>query len=166
MSRLQLLIDELTATRGYTENMLAAIPAEDWFRQPVEGVTHIAWQVGHLAIAEFHLALQRVRDRRPEDAELIPESFSTLFGKGSVPEADAAKYPSVPEIRAVFDRVHQQSLRELAELSDEVLDDPTGPPHPMFSTKFGALQWCSLHEMLHVGQIALLRRLFGGEPLR
>ena len=166
MSRLQLLIDELAATRGYTENMLAAIPADDWFRQPAEGVTHIAWQVGHLAIAEYHLALHRIRDRRPEDAELIPENFSALFGKGSVPEPDAAKYPSVPEIRTVLDRVHQQALRELADLSGETLDESTGPPHPMFSTKFGALQWCALHEMLHVGQIALLRRLFGGEPLR
>jgi len=166
MSRLQLLIDELTATRGYTENMLAAIPAEDWFRQPADGVTHIAWQVGHLAIAEYHLAVHRIRGRRTEDADLIPENFSALFGKGSVPEPEAAKYPSVPEIRAVFDRVHQQALRELADLSEDILDDPTEAPHPMFSTKFGAIQWCALHEMLHVGQIALLRRLFGGEPLR
>ena len=47
----------------------AADPAE-WFRQPTEGVTHIAWQVGHLALAEYWLTLERIRGRRPDDLHL------------------------------------------------------------------------------------------------
>ena len=33
-------------------------------------------------------------------------------------------------------------------------------------TKLGALFFCSVHEMMHAGQIGLLRRLLGKSPLR
>ena len=36
----------------------------------------------------------------------------------------------------------------------------------MFSTKGGAVHWSVLHEFIHTGQIALLRRLFGNASLR
>lgn len=166
MTRLELVRERIGAARKYTESLLDEIEPSDWFRQPSEGVTHLAWQVGHLAIAQYRLALQRIRGARPEDAELIPEEYLSLFGKGSVPVADAERYPSPEEIRRVFDGVHRQVLRELAELPEEVIDEATDAPHPMFNTKLGALQWSAEHEFLHAGQIGLLRRLFGSEPLR
>jgi hypothetical protein len=36
----------------------------------------------------------------------------------------------------------------------------------MFSTKLEAITWCAKQEMIHVGQIGLLCRLFGNEALR
>jgi hypothetical protein len=57
-------------------------------------------------------------------------------------------------------------LDELARLPGGVLDETVDNPHPMFSTKLGALMFCPFHEMLHAGQIGLLRRLFGNAPLR
>ncbi len=166
MSRLQLVVDQIRTTREYTEDLLDNIEPEDWFRQPSEGVTHIAWQVGHLAMAQYRLALQRIRGQKPDDQALIPESFLSQFGKGSVPDGDPSKYARSEEIRQVFDRVHQQVVAELESLPEELLDESTDSPHPMFNTKLGALQWSAQHEMLHAGQIGLLRRLFGNEPLR
>src|SRR6266404_2876588 len=75
--------------------------------------THVAWQVGHLAMAEYGLGLFRQRGRQEIDAELMSSSFRKQFSRGSVPEADATKYPSPAEIRAVFDRVHAQVLKEV-----------------------------------------------------
>jgi hypothetical protein len=166
MTRLELVTGQIKAARKYTEILIDAMEPGDWFRQPSEGVTHLAWQVGHLAIAQYRLALQRVRGTRAGDGNLIPEEYLKLFGKGSVPVADAGKYPSPEEIRGVFDGVHRQVLRELAELPEEVLDEPTEGQHPMFHTKCGALEWSAEHEFLHAGQIGLLRRLFGSAPLR
>ncbi len=166
MSRLELVIDQIRKTRNYTEDLLDNIQPEDWFRQPSEGVTHIAWQVGHLAMAQYRLAIQRIRGQKPDDQALIPESFLSQFGKGSVPDPDPDKYCRPDEIRQVFDRVHQQVVAELESLPEELLDESTDSPHPMFNTKLGALQWSAQHEMLHAGQIGLLRRLFGNEPLR
>ena len=166
MSHLKFLIDQIDLSRKYTEDLLNNIEPGDWFRIPTDGVTHIAWQVGHLAIAQFNLAVVRTRGRQPGDDEIIPEEFGALFGKGSVPTAEPEKYPSPEEIRAVFDRSHQFTIQELRGLSEDVLDEKTEPPHRVFSTKGGALQWCALHEMLHAGQIGLVRRELGNKWLR
>src|SRR6185369_320780 len=78
MSRLQLAFEQITFVRSYTTRLLDSIKLDDWFRQPAGGVTHVAWQVGHLAMAEYRLALERLRGVRPEDADLIPQAFFTL----------------------------------------------------------------------------------------
>jgi uncharacterized damage-inducible protein DinB len=43
--------------------------------------------------------------------------------------------------------------------------DPVPHPSPFAKTKLTALFWCSHHEMLHAGQIGLLRRQLGHPPL-
>lgn len=161
------LLHDIRTARLYTKDLLGHIDEADWFRQPTEGVTHVAWQVGHLAVAQYGLALKRVRGEKPEDANLISPEFRNLFGKGSTPVPDPAEYPTPDEIRAVFDRVHKRVLEETGALTEETLDEATGdPPHRMFKTKRGALQWSGQHEFLHAGQIGLLRRLLGEAPLR
>ncbi len=167
MSQLETALSHIRTARLYTKDLLSHINQDDWFRQPSEGVTHVAWQVGHLAVAQYGLALKRVRGEKPGDAQLISADFRQLFGKGSVPAADRAKYPKPGDIRAVYDRVYKQALEEAGTLREEALSEPVGdPPHPMFQTKLGALHWCAQHEFIHAGQIAILRRLFGGQPLR
>jgi len=39
-------------------------------------------------------------------------------------------------------------------------------PYAVHANKLGGLIFCSHHEMLHAGQIGLLRRLLGKQPLR
>jgi hypothetical protein len=137
----------------------------DWFRMPAEGVSHIAWQVGHLAMAEYRLALERVRGARPEDEQLISSEFLALFGKGSRPSPRPQDYPPPSQITKIFTEVHAQAMRELAVLGEAELDLPPHRPHKLFATRGQSLVWCSQHEMLHAGQIGLLRRLLGATPL-
>jgi uncharacterized damage-inducible protein DinB len=157
--------EQITFARAYTRRLLDHTPAELWFRQPAEGVTHIAWQVGHLAMAQYRLVLERTRGQRPGDAELISDDFLARFGRDSVPDPSAARYPAVADLRGVFDRVHEQVLRELGELREEELDAPPVKPHSLCATKRACLFWCAQHEMVHTGQIGLLRRLLGQAPL-
>jgi hypothetical protein len=165
MSRLGIAIGMIRQTRDYTVRMLDTIDPGNWFIQPRDGVTHVAWQVGHLAMAEYALCLFRIRGSRTEDETLISQSFAKRFGRESVPDPDPAANPSVQEIRDVFDRVHSQVLLELPALTDSMLDEPTTRPHPLFNTKFGSLLWCPRHEMSHAGQIGLLRRMMGQSPM-
>lgn len=167
MFRLQLAIDQIGFARGYSLNLLDHVDPADWFRQPPGSVTHVAWQAGHLAGAEYYLALVRIRGERPEDEDLIPKAFREPFGRQSVPTFDAAKYPTPAEIRTVLDRVHEQTLRELRQLDDRELDRPVAvpKPHPIAKTKLWSLLWCSHHELIHAGQIGLLRRQLGQPPL-
>jgi hypothetical protein len=165
MARAKNLLESICRARGYTDYLLCGTATSDWFRMPQEGVSHIAWQVGHLAFAQYRLALQRVRGVRPEDEQLLPAAFLDRFRGGSTPVGDPKAYPSPEEIRRVLDAVHRQVLEEISALDDAVFDDPTAAPHPRFSTKGGALTWCAEHEMMHAGQIGLLRRLQGKPPL-
>ena len=161
------VIDQVRTARLYTKDLLSHIEEDLWFRQPSEGVTHVAWQVGHLAVAQYSLTLKRVRGPRPEDAELIPDDFRQAFGKDSIPDPNPANNPSVAATREILDRVHKQAIRELSDLPEAVFDELSDqPPHRMFKTKWGAVLWCAQHEFIHIGQIALLRRLFGNDPLR
>ena len=163
MNRLQLTIEQIVFARKYTIGLLDQTPMVEWFRQPPGGVSHVAWQVGHIAFSEYRLALWRIRGERPDDDALFPPEFKRLFGADSVPQGGSAFPPA--ELRAVLDRVHEQVLRELPGLDEAELDLAVPHPHPFAKTKFLALLWCAQHEMLHAGQIGLLRRLLGYPPL-
>ncbi len=164
MTRLQLARAQMTFARDYTLRILDKTPADDWFRQPPGGITHIAWQVGHIAMAEYRLVLERLRGRRPEDTGLISEEFLGLFGKGSEPQADPVRYPHVAAIRTVFDRVHDQAMLETENLPEVDLDRPLLKPHSLIQTRLQALFYCPNHKMIHAGQIALIRRFLGFAP--
>jgi uncharacterized damage-inducible protein DinB len=158
---------EIRAARTYVTHLLQDLDDADWFRQPHEGITHVAWQVGHLAVAQYRLTLERQRGERPEDEHLISSDFRRHFGKGSTPDPVAANNPTCDEIRQVFHGVYDRALEEIAAFTDAEVDETVAPPaHPMFSTRLEALQWCSNHEFIHAGQIALLRRLLGKPPIR
>ena len=167
MSQLADAIQQIRIARSYSEDLLSNIDDADWFRFPEGGVSHIAWQAGHLAVCEYGLAMKRIRGSRPEDDQIIRAEDFQLFGKGSVPEADASKYPSAADIHDLLTRVHTAALAELETLTDEAADEPVSEPkHPMFGTKLEALRWCAAHEFLHAGQIGLLRRQLGNNWLR
>lgn len=165
MSRLQFAIDQIVFARNYTLGLLAQTPEADWFRIPAAGVSHIGWQVGHLAFAEYRMALWRIRGARPEDEGLVSQEFIRLFGANSVPVADASVYPSQAELRAKLDRIHAEVLAELANFPEAALDESVPHPHKFATTKLLALTWCAHHEMMHAGQIGLLRRQLGSPPM-
>jgi hypothetical protein len=163
---LELALGQIEFARAYTLATLADLDEDRWFTMPPGSPTHVAWQIGHLAMAEYGLCLFRQRGRQPIDLELMSGSFRKQFSKGSVPEADAGKYPTAAEIRATLDRVHAQVLAEAPSFSAELLQEPVEKPYAVEATKLGCLLFCSHHEMLHAGQLGLLRRLLGSQPIR
>jgi hypothetical protein len=159
-------IDRVHFARRYTSQFLQGLSAEEWFWCPREFATHIAWQVGHLAVAQYNLCLRRVRGRTVDDESLISDQFVESFKFGSQPDAAPANNPPLAEIRRVFDAVYERAISELATFSDGELDVPVEPPHPVFKTKLEAVEYCPFHEFVHAGQIALLRRMMGKSPIR
>jgi uncharacterized damage-inducible protein DinB len=162
---LECAVGQIVFARNYTQRLLDQTDLAEWFHQPAEGVTHVAWQVGHLAMAEYRLALERIRGRLPDDEQLISDEFLALFGRDSTPDPDPSRYPPAEQIRAVFDRVHEQTVRELPGIEPTTLAEPPTKPHLLAHTKLASLLWCAQHEMVHAGQIGLIRRLLGHRPL-
>jgi hypothetical protein len=161
MSPLQLATEQIKFARSYTLEALAAVKDDDWFRPPPGGVTHLAWQVGHLAMAEFRMVLERVRGPRPDDADVLPPEYLQIFGRGSDPLAASADYPPMAAIRGVFDRVHERVLGELPLLTEAHLAAQPLTVHRIANTGLRCLWWCSQHELIHTGQIALIKRQLG-----
>ena len=164
---LQLALHQIQFARQYTLALLDGIEPAEWFAMPCGSPTHLAWQVGHLAMAQYGLCLFRIRGRQEIDAELMSGAFRKQFSKGSTPDAEASKYPPPGEIRGTFDRVYEQVMKELPGVSEASLGDPIDMPFVTgYPNKLGALLMCSHHEFVHAGQIGLLRRLLGKGPVR
>jgi hypothetical protein len=148
--------------RGYTVPLLDAIPESDWFTMPAGCPTHVAWQVGHLAMAEARLIVERVGGRRVVEEGVLPAEYLKLFGRESVPDPAPGHHPSPAEIRGVFDRVHPVAIQILRDTRDADLETlVAGSPHRFCRTKLDFARWVSAHETLHAGQIGLLRRMLG-----
>ena len=165
-NQLQFAIRQIEFARAYTSTLLDGLTDDDWFRQPASSPTHIAWQVGHLAMAEYGLCLFRLRGRRAEDLDLMSSKFRKQYSKGSQPDPERENNPTPAELRQTLERVHRQALSELATCTAQQLAEPIEEPYAVTPTKLGALFFCSHHEMLHAGQIGLLRRLLGKAPIR
>jgi hypothetical protein len=161
---LSVAIEQIEAARSYTERLLEGLAAEDWFRMPQPAVTHLAWQVGHLAVAEYRLGTVFLRAEQSDDAAWFPPIYRPLFGRDSRPSADASRYPPIEEILGTFQTVHERVLAELRRYNEADLDAPALQPHLFVTTKREAVFWLSRHESVHAGQIALLRRLLGRPP--
>ena len=73
MSRLQLAIEQIVFARTYTLELLDQTPTAEWFRLPAGGVSHVAWQVGHLASAEYRTGgcMATSEASEPDDAALL-----------------------------------------------------------------------------------------------
>lgn len=164
---LTIAIKQIQFARSYTLSLLEGIEDREWFAMPSGAPSHLAWQVGHIAMAQYGLCLFRIRGRQEIDTELMSSSFRKLFSKSSIPDADAGKYPPPETIRGTFDRVYQQAIKELPSVDEALLADPVDMPYVEgYPNKLGALLFSSHHEMLHAGQIGLIRRLLGKAPVR
>ena len=164
------IIYQLERTRTLTMQMLERIPHEQWYEMPV-GVTHVAWNAGHIAVAEYFLGLVFIRGAKESDKDFIPESYIQLFGYGSEVSDDQSLYPEPNEILNIMGSVHDILLTETRSLPEDVLNDRceflegTFDHHPIFEKKGGALEWLAYHEHVHIGTIGLLRRELGANPI-
>ena len=164
--KLQLPLQQIRTAREYTLTLLKDLQPEEWFQTPSPPVSHIAWQAGHIAIAQFRHCLKRLRNLQPGDWDLISKDFLRTFAKSTVPSTDGSTYPEPAEIQAVMHRVYEAVLEEIPKYEGSDLETPLRNPHPIFKTKQEALLFSAQHEMLHAGQIGMLRRLLGKPPLR
>ena len=96
----------------------------------------------------------------------MPRKFFKRFKTAPRPSSDPAENPPIADIQATFHRVHEAAMHELSGYTDEDLQEPLPEPTAVVATKLGSVFFCASHEMLHAGQLGLLRRLLGKAPLR
>lgn len=162
----QAALGQIDFARRYTLELLDATPESRWYEIPAGHVSHVAWQVGHLAVSQYGLLMFRIRGRRPEDLDLVPGRFRKTFGRGGKPPAEDPKHPTATQLRERLDQIHRQAMDELAQVEPAVLLEPVDMPYAVYPCKLGAILFCPMHESLHAGQIGALRRGLGLDSIR
>ncbi len=122
--------------------------------RPVEGMNHIAWQLGHLIGAERHF----VELIQPGSSPALPEGFSENHGRESNTSDDPTKFLPRARYQDLWKAQREATKAVLVSLSDADFDraDPGFPP---FAPTVGALlNMCGVHPLMHAGQFVAVRR--------
>lgn len=146
----------------YCRMLVGDIPEERLTEQPLPGVNHPAWILGHLAFSA-----DRARGLIGAAKE-VPAEWTSLFGPGSRPLASRSVYPPKHDLlRAVeqgFERLRQQA----AAATPEQLAQPSTNPYTkeaLPTIKDGVAFLLTGHLGVHLGQLSMWRRMIGLPPL-
>jgi uncharacterized damage-inducible protein DinB len=139
------------------DSYLKDLSDSDLLVRPVEGMNHIAWQVGHLIGSERHF----VELVKPGSSPDLPADFLEGHGRDKHSEDDPSKFYSVARYKELWDAQRRATIALLDGLSDADLDR-TDERFPPFAPSVGALlNMVGNHPMMHVGQFVAVRRKLG-----
>lgn len=159
-------LQQLIWVRQYMMQLVESVPLELWHTIPAGMHSHVAWQVGHIAVAEYGLLLFRQRGRTPEDLELMPGWLRKQYGKGSDPAAIVESVREPAELLTRLSEIHDESLKTVSALTAATLREEIDMPYAVYPAKLGAVMFAPIHESIHAGQIGFIRRGLGLDPLR
>ncbi|MBS0264530.1 MAG: DinB family protein [Planctomycetes bacterium] len=149
---------------GYCRMLVGDLPDERLAEQPLPGVNHPAWILGHLAFSG-DLAVARLGGQKT-----LPAEWTTLFGMGTKISSTRGEYPSKAAlVEAVEERFAK--ARELAQhATAEQLAAPTVSTNPMLraglpTAREGVAFLLTCHLAVHLGQLSAWRRMVGLAPL-
>ena len=119
----------------------------------------IDWIVGHLVLTE-----QRFHTVFGAKSPALPAGFDATYARDDV-ATRRPDYGDTSGLLALFDEQRNVTIERVCELAPEELMVPLLKPHPRFSTLGEAAVFCSVHVMLHAGQMSMIRRMLGKPPL-
>lgn len=163
----EVVVQLLRSARMVTERYLSDLSDEDLLIRPVPGAHCVAWQLGHLICSERKMlegvAQQGVRV--PELPEL-PAGFEQRHAKGAggsnEGSAEGLGFADKLQYQELMRSLRAATVAAVEGCRDEQLD--LAGPEAMrgYAPTVGAvLMMIGTHEMLHSGQIAVLRRKLG-----
>jgi hypothetical protein len=149
----------LKGTQSVLNWYLADLSDADLLVRPVPGANHIAWQLGHLIVAERGLVGEYLPGAAyPE----LPAGFRAGYTKETAPSDAAGAFLKKDEYLALFNQGREATLAAVDSLSDADLDRPAPEKWAKFAPTLGALLLlASNHTMMHVGQFTPVRRKLG-----
>lgn len=118
---------------------------------------NIAWITGHLVATRYMLStVLGLTDREP---------YPELFEKGKGIQDDVT-YPSMDKLTAGWEDFAEKIIDRLESLTeDELQADPPIQTPIGDNTLRGFITFICHHEAYHIGQLSILKRYFGYEPM-
>ena len=153
---LQAAADILMGARERMANGLKELTPEQWFTQPDGFANNIAWNVGHLVMAQQGLCYGRLGLDAPIGQEKISE-LRTLYGSGTSP-ADWTENPDTDELVRLFVELPKQMGEDVAagKFDNLEMPEPVEGRFPPPQSVMHGLIFNQYHEGLHLGTIGEL----------
>ena len=148
----------LTSTKDMVAMYLGDLSDADILVRPVPGANHIAWQLGHLIMAE-----QRMLGIVPGATfPALPAGFAEQHGKETAAAEPPRGFATKAQYLELFKRTRQATQDALERLPEADLDKPVEGPMARLAPTVGALLLlASTHTMMHAGQFSVARRKLG-----
>lgn len=150
----------LRGMQGYGDALVADVDAADFCKQPLPGMNHPAWILGHLAIAADGHSTYLGGEKQLDD-------WADKFGRGSTPTTDPADYPSKDELLEAWHAANERLIAAAQSATPEMLTQPNrGPLNDQLPTvgEFVVFSMTA-HTAMHLGQLATWRRAMGRKPM-
>ena len=142
------------------EKYLEGLSDADLLVRPVEGMNHMAWQLGHLIVSE-HSLLNSVK---PGASPLLPEGFEEAHGRepDSTGSNDSQRFSTKAHYLELLKVQREATKAVVAGMSSEDLDTPSIEKFRSRLPTFGAvLLLIGSHYIMHSGQWVAVRRKLG-----
>jgi len=158
MNVVELLIEGLGGSLNMLKMHLGDFTDAEMLVRPVPGANHAAWQLGHLTVAEGHLVNAFV----PGAIATPSAEFAAKFTKETAKLDDPKAFPSKAEILETVERTRAATIAFAKTLTPADLDKPGPEKMARFATTLGRLLAAlPSHDMMHTGQIQVIRRKLG-----
>ena len=144
---------------GYCQAMMKDIDDLQLTYQPLPGVHHPAWILGHLVLSSDGIA------KLVGQPSGVSEAWGKLFGRGSQLQGERSLYPTKAVLLGALVQAHERAVEVLASAPPEAFAKPN--PLPLEPLKVlptvGNLitHLLTTHEAMHLGQLSFWRRCVG-----
>jgi uncharacterized damage-inducible protein DinB len=139
------------------KRLVSDVSDDDFARQPVAGINHPAWLLGHVSV--YHEVIAQLLRR-----ESFDNPWDAPCGKNSEPSSDRSQYPSKEAALARFDAGLAEALAAIATATSAAWSAPMTHPTwgKQFKTAGGAVLFLATsHLSYHTGQLSGWRRAMG-----
>lgn len=147
----------LKSNQSILNQYLADLSDADLLIRPAPTANHIAWQLGHMIAAEVNLFLSSIPGA---NLPTLPPGFAEQHSKEQSTLEPSTGFGKKEEYLALFQTVHQEVHSALEKISEADLDKDSG--WGAFAPTVGDLfLTVANHEMMHIGQFTVVRRMLG-----
>jgi uncharacterized damage-inducible protein DinB len=146
----------LRTSRFVVTSYLSDLSDPDIAQSPADGANPLAWQLGHLVKSEHDM----LNGIRAGASPALPPGFSERYGKEKA--SNDGPFDTKATYLDLMERQRAATLVTLGSFGAEQLDEPGPEGMKSYAPTIGAVfAMIAGHEMLHSGQIAVLRRRLG-----
>jgi DinB superfamily len=152
----------LNSANMISQSYLSDLSDADLLVRAVPGSNHIAWQLGHLLVAEREM----LEAAFPGSMPALPAGFVEKYTTDTSKLDSASAFHTKGEYLKIAEELRSATLKVLDKISDADLDKPGPEKFKDWLKSIGELiSMQGSHWLMHAGQWALVRRKLGKKPL-